>query len=63
MKPDARLQDFLQPLRSDTYLVQLLSRGLLAAFGNLAAQDKHQFLPTPISESILRPVSKTGRGR
>ncbi|KAH6672741.1 hexokinase-7 [Plectosphaerella plurivora] len=63
MEPDARLQDFLQPLRVDSDVVHRLSEGLLAAFRTLAAEDKHQFLPTPISESILRPVSKTGHGR
>jgi hypothetical protein len=63
MEPDARLQDFLQPLRIDSDVVHRLSEGLLATFSKLAAEDKQQFLPTPISESILRPVSKTGHGR
>lgn len=60
---DPRLQEFLQPLRFDLPTLHQLSRAFESTFVELAANDFNQFLPTPISESILRPVSKNGQGR
>ncbi|KAH6607644.1 hexokinase family [Trichoderma cornu-damae] len=40
-----------------------LSRTFLANFTDLAANSRDQFLPTPISESILRPIAEQGGGR
>ncbi|KAK4099361.1 actin-like ATPase domain-containing protein [Parathielavia hyrcaniae] len=56
------LDDFLQPLAIDTQTVLELSRELTPTFCMLASESLDQFLPTPISESILRPASrKPGR--
>lgn len=54
---------FLQPLRVDHDMVWDLYRSFLTNFPQLAAESSNQFLPTPISDSILRPVSKRGSGR
>ncbi len=50
------LDDFLQPLAIDTQKVLALSRELTSTFRSLSADSLDQFLPTPISESILRPA-------
>lgn len=50
------LDDFLQPLAIDTQRVLELSRELTSTFRSLSADSMDQFLPTPISESILRPA-------
>ena len=50
------LDAFLQPLAIDTRTVLQLSRELASTFGTLSAESLDQFLPTPISESILRPA-------
>ncbi|KAM0275952.1 hypothetical protein ACHAQH_007253 [Verticillium albo-atrum] len=65
MKTDTqlKLQEFLQPLHVDLDIVHRLSQAFYHNFTDLAANDLTQFLPTPISESILRPVSKSGHGR
>lgn len=58
-----RRDDFLEPLHIDLDKTHELSKSFLANFGQLAAQSDTQFLATPISESILRPVGKGGSGR
>ncbi|PNH66378.1 hypothetical protein VD0001_g8173 [Verticillium dahliae] len=65
MSSDTRLslQDFLQPLHVDLDTIHGLSKAFYHNFIHLAADDLAQFLPTPISESILKPVSKSGHGR
>lgn len=57
------LQDFLQPMSIDLEKCHALSQAFLQTFTQLAAESLDQFLPTPVSESILRPVAKYGRGR
>ncbi|KAM0325898.1 hypothetical protein ACHAQA_007201 [Verticillium albo-atrum] len=58
-----KLQAFLQPLHIDLDTVHKLSHAFYQNFIHLAAHDLTQFLPTPISESILRPVGKGAHGR
>ncbi|KAH7328135.1 hypothetical protein B0I35DRAFT_448087 [Stachybotrys elegans] len=60
---DPLLDHFLGPLRIDLDLVHKLSRDFTSTFEYLAAESASQFLPTPISESILRPVGHVGSGR
>ncbi|KAK4238213.1 hypothetical protein C8A03DRAFT_33769 [Achaetomium macrosporum] len=56
------LDDFLQPLAIDARRVLELSHELASTFRKLSAESLDQFLPTPISESILRPaVRNSGR--
>ncbi|KAG6218416.1 hypothetical protein E4U34_004119 [Claviceps purpurea] len=57
------LQDFLQPMSIDLEKCHALSQAFLQTFTQLAAESLDQFLPTPVSESILRPVAKYSRGR
>jgi hypothetical protein len=52
------LDEFLQPLAIDTQTVLELSRELESTFRTLSAESLDQFLPTPISESILRPAQQ-----
>ncbi|KAK4125486.1 actin-like ATPase domain-containing protein [Parathielavia appendiculata] len=52
------LDEFLQPLAIDTQKVLQLSRELASTFRKLSFESLEQFLPTPISESILRPASR-----
>ncbi|KAL2143967.1 hypothetical protein VTI28DRAFT_9719 [Corynascus sepedonium] len=52
------LDDFLQPLAIDFQTVVELSRELTSTFLQLSAESSDQFLPTPISESVLRPVRR-----
>ncbi|TQN63800.1 Hexokinase-1 [Colletotrichum shisoi] len=63
MDPGSALQRFLQPLQVDSQKIHTLSRLFHANFKLLALDAQDQFLPTPISESILRPVSQRGHGR
>ncbi|KAK1975426.1 hexokinase-1 [Colletotrichum cereale] len=63
MDPGSALQQFLQPLQVDSQKIHALSRLFYANFEHLALNAEDQFLATPISESILRPVSHTGHGR
>ncbi|KAG5991308.1 hypothetical protein E4U54_003904, partial [Claviceps lovelessii] len=56
------LDDFLQPMSVDVEKFHVLSRAFMQNFMQLAADSLDQFLPTPISESILRPVAEYGRG-
>lgn len=55
--------DFLRPLHIDAATVQELSRELCEAFKRLAAESPDQFLPTPITESVLRPTAGNEKGR
>lgn len=58
VSPD--IHRFLEPLSIDVDRAYELSRGFLANFRDLAANSREQFLPTPISESILRPIVEQG---
>jgi len=49
------LEDFLQPLAVDVRTCHSLARSLSDTFTRLAKESQEQFLPTPISDSILRP--------
>lgn len=49
------LDAFLLPLQIDIPTIHGLARSLCSTFNTLAAQSKDQFLPTPISEELLRP--------
>ncbi|KAL7899449.1 actin-like ATPase domain-containing protein [Trichoderma sp. SZMC 28014] len=54
---------FLEPLSIDVDRSYELSRRFLANFRDLAANSRDQWLPTPISESILRHLSDQGTGQ
>jgi hypothetical protein len=56
------LDEFLRPLAIDSRMVLELSRELETTFRHLSAESPDQFLPTPISESMLRPAGR-GHGR
>jgi hypothetical protein len=49
------LEHFLQPLHIDVQKWHALARSLCATFTRLAKESQDQFLPTPISDSVLRP--------
>jgi len=49
------LDQFLQPLHIDVKKCHSLSRSLWVTYVKLAKESKEQFLPTPISDSVLRP--------
>lgn len=57
------IQEFLTPLHVDDELVLELSRDMSKTFTRLAANSESQFLPTPISESLLRRVDDGDSGR
>lgn len=57
------LDEFLSPLRIDDRTVLELSRDMSRTFTELSANSETQFLPTPISESLLRRVNGADRGR
>ncbi|KAI1118836.1 MFS general substrate transporter [Nemania sp. NC0429] len=57
------LEHFLSPLHIDVKKAHVLSHELYRTFQHLAAESLTQFLPTPISESILRPTGGRERGR
>jgi hypothetical protein len=57
------LDDFLRPLAIDTSVVLKLSKELGSTFKRLSQESLEMFLPTPISESILRPVAGRDLGR
>jgi hypothetical protein len=59
----ANLDDFLRPLYIDIDTVQSLSRELGETFRQLARDSPEQFLPTPITEPILRPPAGVEKGR
>lgn len=62
-QPQQSLDDFLQPLRMTDETVLELSRVLFVKFQELSTKSDNQFLPTPISESLLRRVESADRGR
>lgn len=58
------IQDFLAPLPTiDNRTMIKLSREMVQNFQQLSAQSSDQFLPTPISESLLRHIDGADRGR
>ncbi|KAI0878905.1 major facilitator superfamily domain-containing protein [Hypoxylon argillaceum] len=59
----SELERFLEPLQIDVTKAHVLAHELYQAFQHLAAESLTQFLPTPISESILRPTGGRERGR
>lgn len=61
--PQQSLDDFLRPLRITDDTVLSLSRELYNTFLQLSNKSDNQFLPTPISESLLRRVDRADRGR
>lgn len=50
------LEDFLQPLSIDIPKAHSLARSFCATYTRLAAESQDQFLPTPVSDSVLRPT-------
>ncbi|KAI1121912.1 major facilitator superfamily domain-containing protein [Nemania abortiva] len=61
MKPE--LECFLEPMHIDVTKAHVLAHELYQTFQHLAAESLAQFLPTPISESILRQTGGSERGR
>ncbi|KAK3352385.1 actin-like ATPase domain-containing protein [Lasiosphaeria hispida] len=61
--PPPDLRAFLKPLSFEFGSVVSLSQELALTFKHLSAQSLSQFLPTPISESILRQAAASSRGR
>ncbi|UNI21812.1 hypothetical protein JDV02_007768 [Purpureocillium takamizusanense] len=59
----AALNDFLRPFHVDVDTCHALSQRFADNFAYLAAESQDQFLPTPISQSILRPIADHGQGR
>ncbi|KAI1310367.1 hexokinase-7 [Xylaria venustula] len=58
------LEHFLEPMQSiNATKAHVLAHELYQTFRHLAAESLTQFLPTPISESILRPTGGRERGR
>jgi hypothetical protein len=56
------IEEFLEPLSVDIDKINRLSQLFLQTFEKLAADSENQFLPTPISEAILRPEAKRRQG-
>jgi len=56
------VEEFLQPLHIDVQKCHALARSLWITYVKLAKESEEQFLPTPISDSVLRP-EKDGEGR
>jgi hypothetical protein len=63
MNPEIDIDEFLRPLRIDVVTAHQLAHEFRQTFKQLAAESLHQFLPTPISESILRPTAGSEKGR
>jgi hypothetical protein len=57
------LEHFIKPLHVDVAKAHQLAHELHQTFRELAASSLDQFLPTPISESILRPTRGSEKGR
>ncbi|KAI0396261.1 MFS general substrate transporter [Xylariaceae sp. FL0594] len=57
------LESFLRHFLVDVAKAHQLAHELHHAFRGLAAESLDQFLPTPISESILRPTKGSEKGR
>lgn len=62
MTPSLSIEEFLEPLFIDIEKIDQLSQHFLEAFGKLASDSDNQFLPTPISEAILRPEANRRQG-
>ncbi|ROW09518.1 hypothetical protein VMCG_02286 [Cytospora schulzeri] len=62
-QPPTSIEEFLRPLHIDDNTVLKLSRDFATTFTELSAKSENQFLPTPISESLLRHVNGADRGR
>ncbi|KAF5237004.1 hypothetical protein FANTH_10991 [Fusarium anthophilum] len=62
MATPVTIEEFLEPLSVDIDKINRLSQLFLKTFEKLAAGSENQFLPTPISEAILRPEAKRKRG-
>jgi hypothetical protein len=56
------LEEFLLPLHVDLPKIHGLARSLTVVYKTLAAESQDQFLPTPISESVLRPEGEDNGG-
>ena len=56
------LDQVLAPLDVDINKIHALARSLCETFKTLAKESTNQFLPTPISEEVLRPDLE-GKGR
>ncbi|KAM3527536.1 hypothetical protein MY4038_006297 [Beauveria bassiana] len=56
---DAPLEKFLEPIQIDFETCHALTTGFYDCFKALAANPTDQFLPTPISDAILRPIADT----
>ncbi|KAM0431786.1 hypothetical protein ACHAPT_005036 [Fusarium lateritium] len=56
------IEDFLEPLSVDIDKLHSLSQHFLLAFEKLASDSQNQFLPTPISDAILRPEAERSQG-
>ncbi|KAI1477623.1 hexokinase-7 [Daldinia eschscholtzii] len=59
----SNVQDFLKPLSIDEAKAHALSHEFYRTFQDLSANSLNQFLPTPISESVLRPTAGREKGR
>jgi hypothetical protein len=61
--PESYLLDqFLEPLRIDSSKLIALAGELSRTYTRLAAESENQFLPTPLSDSLLGPsVAEVGR--
>jgi hypothetical protein len=62
MATPVSIEEFLEPLYVDIDKINRLSQLFLETFEKLAAGSENQFLPTPISEAILRPEAKRKQG-
>ncbi|KPM39798.1 hypothetical protein AK830_g6791 [Neonectria ditissima] len=60
--PTSSIRDFLEPLELDLEKAHSLSQAFLRTFEKLALESQNQFLPTPITESILRPAHEGNQG-
>ncbi|KAI1774096.1 hexokinase-7 [Hypoxylon cercidicola] len=60
---DGDIEDFLKPLHIDQAKAHALAHEFHRTFQHLSANSLNQFLPTPISESILRPTEGREKGR
>lgn len=60
---DYDIEDFLKPLHIDEAKAHALAHEFYRNFQHLSANSLDQFLPTPISESILRPTGGREKGR
>lgn len=56
---DALLEKFLEPIQIDLETCHALTTSFYDCFKALAANSTDQFLPTPISDAILRPIADT----